>query len=312
MVAPAAHFAPPPGQSAPKLFPTQRDPGSFARMNLDRAEALRVSWILRVGVAMEFLGHGVLGFLRPSAWIPYFALVGIQGGDAARLMPLVGSFDIALALVALFWPARGAVLCMAFWGLGTALLRPLAGESAWEAVERGGNFGAALALFLMAGGAGAASWVRFGGIGALDSRASLRVHWVLRVTTAALLLGHGALGLIERKALLGTHYAAVGLPGARVEPFIGAFECALALAVLLRPGPGLLVAVAAWKLATEALSPMAGSPVWVFVEHGGSYAAPLALALMGRTRVGAASHSPGRPAAGDAPGRAASAPTAGS
>ena len=35
------------------LFPTQLGPGNFARMNLDRAEALRVSWILRVGVAME-------------------------------------------------------------------------------------------------------------------------------------------------------------------------------------------------------------------------------------------------------------------
>jgi hypothetical protein len=29
---------------------------------------------------------------------------------------------------------------------------------------------------------------------------------------------------------------------------------------------------------------MAGSPIWVFIEHGGSYAAPLALALMVRRR----------------------------
>jgi hypothetical protein len=29
---------------------------------------------------------------------------------------------------------------------------------------------------------------------------------------------------------------------------------------------------------------MAGSPMWVFVEHGGSYAAPLALALLVRFR----------------------------
>jgi hypothetical protein len=32
------------------------------------------------------------------------------------------------------------------------------------------------------------------------------------------------------------------------------------------------------------LAPMAGSPVWVFIEHGGSYAAPLALAMLVRFR----------------------------
>ena len=107
---------------------------------------------------------------------------------------------------------------------------------------------------------------------------------MLRLTTAGLVLGHGALGLLVHKALFGSQYAAIGLPGAWGEPGIGAFECALALAVLLRPGFGLLLFVVAWKLATEALSPIAGSPVWVFIEHGGSYAAPLALAILVRTR----------------------------
>jgi hypothetical protein len=54
----------------------------------------------------------------------------------------------------------------------------------------------------------------------------------------------------------------------------------LALAVLFRPDRRLLVGVLVWKLATEALCPMAGSPFWVFVEHGGSYVAPLALAVL--------------------------------
>ncbi len=80
----------------------------------------------------------------------------------------------------------------------------------------------------------------------------------------------------------------LGFHGAAVEPYIGAFECVLALAVLLRPGFGLLVFVVAWKLATEALSPMGGSPIWVFIEHGGSYAAPLVLALLVQRRAAAA------------------------
>ncbi|HXQ82083.1 MAG TPA: hypothetical protein VN775_12260 [Opitutaceae bacterium] len=252
-------------------------------MGFQRGSVAQASWVLRIGVAMEFIGHGALGFLHPAAWFPYFAVMGIPREAAASLMPLVGSLDLALALVALFHPLPGAVLYMALWGLGTALLRPLAGEPAWEALERSGNFGAALALFLMARREGASSWLRFRGFGALDEGSRSRVCWVLRLTTAGILLGHGALGLLVRKALLSTQYASIGLQGAWVEPCIGAFECALAVAVLVWPGFGLLIFVAAWKLATEALSPMAGSPIWVFVEHGGSYAAPLALALMDRS-----------------------------
>jgi len=42
----------------------------------------------------------------------------------------------------------------------------------------------------------------------------------------------------------------------------------------------LLLLVAAWKLATEALFPLTGAPIWEFIERGGSYAAPLALAAL--------------------------------
>jgi hypothetical protein len=42
----------------------------------------------------------------------------------------------------------------------------------------------------------------------------------------------------------------------------------------------LVVFILIWKLATEVLSPIAGTQIWVFIEHGGSYAAPLALALI--------------------------------
>ena len=104
------------------------------------------------------------------------------------------------------------------------------------------------------------------------------LHWTLRLSTFALLLGHGALGILTRKALLAAHYSSIGLPGAAVEPWVGGFEMLLAVAVLAKPSVGLLVFVFAWKLATEVLNPIAGSLFWVFVEHGGSYAAPLALA----------------------------------
>ncbi len=233
---------------------------------------------------MEFIGHGALGVGRVAAWSSYFGVMGLPRDTAMALMPVVGAMDIALGLIALLYPARGALLYLAAWGLFTALMRPLAGESPWEAVERAGNFGAAAALYLLATGQGGRSWFRFAGFGPPGPDLRLRVGWVLRLTTSALLLGHGLLGLSVHKPMLADQYALIGLKAPWVESSVGGFECALAAAVLLCPGFRLLLFVLAWKVATEALSPICGTPIWVFVEHGGSYAAPLALALLLRDR----------------------------
>jgi hypothetical protein len=232
---------------------------------------------------MEFIGHGALGISGVAAWTSYFGVVGIPTDTAHQLMPLVGMLDVALALIVLFYPMRGVVLYMAAWGLWTALLRPLAGESAWEAVERTGNFGVLCALFLMAKGGNGRSWLRFKPA-EMDGALRMRVAWILRLTTVLLLAGHGALNIVVRKPVFAAQYGMLGLHGTWVEPAVGAFECVVALAVLVQPGFGLMLFVLAWKLATEALSPMSGSPMWVFIEHGGSYAAPLGLALILRSR----------------------------
>ncbi len=58
---------------------------------------------------------------------------------------------------------------------------------------------------------------------------------------------------------------------------------------------GLLLFVFAWKLGTEALRPLAGEPVWEFIERGGSYGAPLALAwLRGHALEDVMERSPAR------------------
>jgi hypothetical protein len=239
-----------------------------------------IEWVLRIGVFMEFVGHGMLGFGHPPAWASYFGVVGIGRPTAFGLMSPVGIFDVAMAVSVLVFPIRGVVLYMAAWGLWTALLRPLAGESVWEAVERAGNFGAPFALFLLAAGGGWRSWLAFTPRQRTGGLRPGEISWVLRLTTFLLLLGHGLLGLHVHKPLYGVQYASIGLGYPGLEPAIGAFECTLALAVLVKPVRQLLIGVVVWKLATEALNPVAGSPIWVFIEHGGSYAAPLALAYL--------------------------------
>lgn len=235
-------------------------------------------WILRLGAFFCFLGHGMLGVSKVAAWTPYFGVVGLNPHQAFELMPWVGVFDVALAISVLFLPIRGIVLYMFLWAVWTALLRPLAGESFWETVERAGNYGVPLAFVLWRLPTGRmTAWLRRAG--GARAREAL-THWTLRLTTVLLLFGHGMLNWIVMKPLFVKQYSLLGLPGIATERVVGVFECLFALAVLCKPDPRLLYGVLVWKLATEFLNPMSGSPFWVFVEHGGSYAAPLALALL--------------------------------
>ena len=116
-----------------------------------RSTAKRMEWVLRLGVAGEFLGHGLFAFAGKPDWIPFITLFGFGEQAAYVVMRCVGLLDISLALCVLIKPWRPAVAWMAFWGFFTALLRPLSGGSWLDFVERGANWGAPLALWLLLG-----------------------------------------------------------------------------------------------------------------------------------------------------------------
>jgi hypothetical protein len=237
-------------------------------------------WALRLGAAFCFIGHGAFGFITKAAWIPYFGVIGIPEAWAWRLMPVVGAVDVLAGMAVLFAPRGLPLIYMTVWALWTALLRPLSGESAFETLERAGNYGVPFALLLltMVPRSVAGLMTRLGNpseqADALD-----RTRQALKWTTVILLVGHGALGIAD-KALLTTHYTTIGLP-AETTAIVGWFEIILAGAVAIRPATGLLFFVAAWKLATEFLFVASGAPIWEFVERAGSYTAPIALAMLG-------------------------------
>ena len=112
---------------------------------------------------------------------------------------------------------------------------------------------------------------------------------MLRWGTALLLLGHAGYGAFMHKTMLQDHYAVIGISNtAAAVSAVGWFEVALAAGVLFAPVPALLLFVCAWKMGTELLYPMSGSPFWEWIERGGSYVAPLALFLTqvrGKTAV---------------------------
>ena len=110
----------------------------------------KIEWILRIGIAGEFLGHGVFALQGKEAWIGWAQqLTGMEASTAATFIFVVGIVDVLLALIVLLKPVRPLLLWMTFWGFWTALVRPLVGEPIWDFVERFANWAAPLALYYL-------------------------------------------------------------------------------------------------------------------------------------------------------------------
>lgn len=111
-----------------------------------------LEWVLRIGVAGEFLGHGVFAVQGKKDWIGWFANFGVSDAVlATNLLFWIGVIDIFLAILILVKPMRLPLLWMVFWGFWTALIRPLVGMPIWDFVERWANWSAPLALLLLIG-----------------------------------------------------------------------------------------------------------------------------------------------------------------
>lgn len=108
----------------------------------------KVQWLLRVGVAGEFFGHGLLAILGKEEWIGWISqMVFVNVPTAKILLLLVGILDVIVALIVLIKPVRPILLWAAAWGFWTALIRPLVGHSILDFIERSANWAAPLALY---------------------------------------------------------------------------------------------------------------------------------------------------------------------
>ena len=107
-------------------------------------------WALRIGVAGEFLGHGVFALQGKADWVKWFGNFGVSDPAlATKLLLVVGIMDIIVALIVLFKPIKSVILWAVFWGFWTALIRPIVGMPIWDFVERFANWAAPLALFYL-------------------------------------------------------------------------------------------------------------------------------------------------------------------
>ena len=119
-------------------------------------ESKKVEWLLRIGVAGEFTGHGLLAIGKKADWIGWISkMLHVEASTATTLLILIGIFDLLVALIVLVKPIKPILLWAAFWGFWTALVRPLvaspafSGTSALDFVERFANWAAPLALYFL-------------------------------------------------------------------------------------------------------------------------------------------------------------------
>jgi len=107
---------------------------------------------------------------------------------------------------------------------------------------------------------------------------------LLRIGIFGSFLGHGVFALQIKQGWL-PYFTAVGMTesiGTTLLPLIGIMDVIVAVLALVWPLRIILVWAAIWGFWTALLRPIAGQPVWDFVERWANWAAPLALlALQG-------------------------------
>lgn len=241
----------------------------------------KIYLILRIAVAMCFIGHGSFGIITKPVWVNYFAVFGIGKQMAYQLMPVLGTVDILLGITMLIYPIRAIAGWLVAWGLITALLRPLSGEPFAEFVERGGNYGAPLALLLLCntGNHNLKYWFNRIKLQKPILQSNIKqLEICLRVACFLLMAGHGWLNVIAKKSLL-AQYTGLGFNDPNHAAFIiGLLEIAAAIFILVRPVKSLLLIFLIWKIASELLYPH--YEIFEWIERGGSYGCLLSLWLL--------------------------------
>jgi len=257
----------------------------------------KLYFIFRIAIAMCFIGHGAFGIITKQVWCNYFGVFGIGPDMACDLMPVVGSMDILMGILMIVYPMRIVPGWLVFWGIFTALLRPLSGEPLAEFLERAGNYGIPFALLLLLSREKYSNYW-FSKIKSdfkTDSEVIKKVDICLRITAFLLLAGHGWLNLILKQGLL-SQYQSLGFSNTILTAqVIGILEIAAAFIILVKPIPNFLIIVFILKVISELFYPQ--YPFWEWVERGGSYTAILSLwlirsKLFSKTLASSKSHEP--------------------
>ena len=143
------------------------------------------------------------------------------------------------------------------------------------------------------------------------------LRWILRIGVVACFVGHGAFGIITKKAWV-PYFAVWGIPESWawiLMPVVGVVDISIGVLTLFRPLPAVLLWMVFWGFQTACLRPLSGEPIWELLERAGNFGVPLALlwtaALPDRCATGSppcVQRRPASPARGRSAGSSASPP----
>ena len=106
-----------------------------------------------------------------------------------------------------------------------------------------------------------------------------KVEWILRIAVFGTFLGHGVFALLVKQSWI-PYLTSVDISAETaitLMPVIGALDITLAVLILLKPVRIALLWMTFWAFATALIRPIAGEPIWDFVERFANIGAPLAL-----------------------------------
>jgi hypothetical protein len=117
----------------------------------DEKHYARMRQVLAATICLFLLGHGGLALAAKPMLVKHWQSVGFLATqvDPQALTRMMGAWEVVLALLVLFRPARVVCLTIIAWKLFTESLFVVVGDPAWEVLERGGDYGAPLALFVV-------------------------------------------------------------------------------------------------------------------------------------------------------------------
>ena len=271
----------------------------------------QLHWTLRITAALCFIGHGTWGLITKAGWLPFFQSQGIEPDIAWKLQPLIGAFDILMAVILLRKPNRTILIWMFLWALWTAILRPLAGNlekiqvdgewivqvatdsmrvakmQIWEFLERAGNWGPPFILLVMGGSFALTNKDLVTPYKEPEIKDSTidTVFFLLKACLALLLIGHAGFGFAVEKKMLIDHWQSIGVNAdVAFITQVGYAEFVLGVLIFIAPLRPLILLALGWKLFTEFLyvpaDTVAGMGIvniFEWIERWGDYGVPLAM-----------------------------------
>ncbi len=110
----------------------------------------------------------------------------------------------------------------------------------------------------------------------------MQAEWILRIGIFGTFLGHGIFALQGKESWIPliTSFGFSGSAAVGLLPLIGILDVIVAFLALLWPIRLVLIWATLWAFATALSRPIAGDPIWDFVERTANWAAPLALLVI--------------------------------